>query len=103
MITQPQLTTLGDFIINFTDGFGKEKIFVCALVLETSSDNKNLIKGNYLEIRKMIYKKLQKYSFENLSLFHDKKKLKDEISVEINKQLGIRIISGIYFTKFIIL
>jgi len=85
---QPKLASLKEFIVNFKDSNGKEKIFICALALEISPDKKLLLKEDYFDVRKIIYKKLIKYSLENLSLIRDKNRLKDDISAEINKQLG---------------
>jgi len=102
-LAQPKLATLQDFIVNFKDRNGKERIFICALALEISPDKKLLPKEGYFEVRKIIYKKLINYCVDNLSLIHDKNRLKDDISGEINKQLGGNIVSRIYFTKFVIL
>jgi len=95
--------SLNDFIVNFEDGNGKEKIFVCAMALEVSSDNKLLFKEDHLDVRRIIFKKLKQYSLENRSLIYDKNKLRDVLSTEINQQMRENIVSEIYFTKFLIM
>jgi flagellar basal body-associated protein FliL len=98
-----KFASLQDFIINFKDGGGKEKIFVCALALEISPDHKLAFKDDHFDIRKMIYKKLLTCSRENTSFLQDRNRLRDFLFVELNQQLGGNIVTGIYFTKFMIL
>ncbi|OPY07218.1 MAG: flagellar basal body-associated protein FliL [Syntrophus sp. PtaB.Bin001] len=98
--TEPGFEILQDFIINFKDVNGKERIFVCALALETISGNRFINKSNYFEIRKSIYKVLKNNSWENLSLIREKGRLKDELSSIINKQIGINFVTRVYFTKY---
>jgi len=98
-----ETATLQEFLIPFKDQGGKERIFVCAIALEMKPESRRSFNEKALSVRKILYEELRNYSRENSSLLHDRNGLKDALIPVLNKQLGESRVSGLYFTKFILL
>jgi flagellar basal body-associated protein FliL len=101
--TRPRSATFQDFIVHFRDRSGRDRFLVCALALETSSPEKLLYNEDLTGIRKVLYKMLQKKSIDDPSQIRDENRLKNEIFLEMNQRLGSKVVSKIYFTKFVVL
>lgn len=94
---------LQDMIISFKDHSGKDRLLVCSLVLDAGSDDRFLSRQQVVDLRKFVYKIVLEKQTKDPAAMRDKNRLKDHIVQEMNQRFGNRFLSGIYFTKFVIL
>jgi len=100
---QLRYASLQDCVINFKDRSGKDRFFLCTLMLERSSEDKPLSDEDLTALRQDIYKMLQKKCFDELPRTRDKVRLREDILLEINNRFNGRLAAKIYFTKFVFL
>jgi flagellar basal body-associated protein FliL len=100
---QLRYLSLQDCVINVKDRSGKDRFFLCTLMLERSSQDKPLSEEDLIAVRKDIYKLLQKKCFDELPRTRDKVRLREDILREINNRFNSRFAAKIYFTKFVFL
>lgn len=100
---QLKYVSLQDCVINFKDRNGKDRFFLCTLMLERNSQDKPLSDEDWTTLRKDIYKILQKKCCDELPRNRDKVRLREDILREINNRFNSRSAAKIYFTKFVFL
>lgn len=92
-----------DFIIDLKDKTGKSKILMCDLVFDVSEAGKIAELENRNDIRNMIYTTATGRNAVVLRSIEERKKLKQELLLELNKLLGEGIVKNIYFTNYVIM
>ncbi|SEM35495.1 Flagellar basal body-associated protein FliL [Syntrophus gentianae] len=100
---QQRFASLQDFVINFKDHNGKDRFCSCSLTLEAGPNDLPASEKDVIDLRKVLYKIFQQKKINELLVIRDKKALKDEISFEVQQQLGRKFLYKIFFTKFVIL
>ena len=93
---------LDPFIVNLRE-IGGTKFLKVSVSLKMSAPEVHLeLRKNILKLRDSILFLLSSKSFEDIDSFQDKSKLKDEITVRVNKFLTTGQVNEAYFTEFII-
>jgi flagellar basal body-associated protein FliL len=87
----------GDFIVRLKDDHKKDRILVCAVVMQLSQGMR--LPKERIQLRKIIYKTLQ----ERSDLSEIREELREEIKTRLNAFMGGERVSNIYFTKFVLL
>ena len=92
-----------DFVIDLKDTSGKSKILVCDVAIDIS-DNQNVAQlVNNKDVRKIIYRTAKGKSAVALKSLEERKRLKNEITKELEEMLGEGIVKNVYFTNYIIM
>jgi len=110
----PSLTTAGeeekaqvaffnDFVINLKDNAGKSRILMLDITLEVKGDAQVDEEINKSAIRNMIYNMAKSKNAVAMKSMEERKKLKMELSAELDKMFGEGFVQSVYFTKFVIL
>jgi flagellar basal body-associated protein FliL len=94
--------SFNDFIINLKDKAGRSRILLCDVVLDV--DEKNIAQlGRGQNVRNLIYQTARGKNTVALKSLDERKRLKNELAVELNKMFGEGIVRNVYFTSFIIM
>jgi flagellar basal body-associated protein FliL len=92
-----------DFVIDLKDKAGKSRILICDVVLDVNEEKsiEELERGQ--NVRNLIYQTAKGKNAVALKSMEERKRLKKELSMELNKMFGEGIVKNVYFTSFIIL
>lgn len=92
-----------DFMINLKDKTSRSRILMCDVVFDLN-DEKNMAQlENNRDIRNVIYQTAKGKNAVVLKSIEERKRLKKEISQELDKMLGDGIVKNVYFTNFVIM
>jgi flagellar basal body-associated protein FliL len=92
-----------DFIIDLKDKTGKSKILMCDVAFDVAdATNITPLKGDRT-IRNLIYKTVKGKNAVALKSMEERKRLKNELSMEMNKMFGDGFVKNVYFTNFVIM
>jgi flagellar basal body-associated protein FliL len=92
-----------DFVIDLKDKAGKSRILMCDVVLDVNEEKNIAELERGQNVRNLIYQTAKGKNAVALKSMEERKRLKKELSVELNKMFGEGIIKNVYFTSFIIL
>ena len=92
-----------DFVIDLKDRTGKSKILMCDVTFDVA-DGTNItpLKGDRT-IRNLIYSTVKGKDAVALKSMEERKRLKKELSIEMNKMFGGGFVKNVYFTNFVIM
>lgn len=96
-ISEETFEQCGDFIVRLKDGRKKDRILVCAVVMQLNQGMR--LPEERTQLRKIIYKILQ----ERSDLSEIREEFREEIKTRLNAFMGGERVSNIYFTKFVLL
>jgi flagellar basal body-associated protein FliL len=92
-----------DFIIDLKDKAGKSKILMCDVVLDVNEEKNIARLERGQNVRNLIYQTAKGKNAVDLRSLEERKRLKKEIAVELNKIFGEDIVKNVYFTSFLII
>ena len=92
-----------DFIIDLKDTGGSSKILVCEVAIEISENQNAAQLVNNKDVRKIIYLAAKGKSAVALRSLDERKRLKNEITTELEKILGEGVIKNLYFINYLIM
>ena len=92
-----------DFVIDLKDTSGKSKILFCDVAIDISENYNAAQLVNSKDVRKIIYHTAKSKSAVALRSLEERKRLKNEITKELEKMLGEGIVKNVYFTNYIIM
>jgi flagellar basal body-associated protein FliL len=92
-----------DFIIDLKDKAGKSKILMCDVVLDVNEEKNIARLERGQNVRNLIYQTAKGKNAVALRSLEERKRLKKEIAVELNKIFGEDIVKNVYFTSFLII
>lgn len=91
-----------DFVVELKDKTGKSKILMCDIVLDLKEGNNIAELESRKDVRNLIYQMAKGKNVVALRSIEERKKLKNELSAELNKLCGEGI-QNVYFTNFVIM
>lgn len=92
-----------DFVIDLKDKSGKSKILMCDVVFDIVEGINVAETDKGKNIRNVIYQTTKGKNAVALKSIEERKRLKNELSTELNKILGDGFVKNVYFINFIIL
>jgi flagellar basal body-associated protein FliL len=92
-----------DFVIDLKDKAGKSRILMCDVVLDVNEEKKIAQMEGGQNVRNLIYQTAKVKNVVALKSLEERKRLKKELSVELNKIFGNGTVKNVYFTSFIIM
>jgi flagellar basal body-associated protein FliL len=92
-----------DFIIDLKDTSGKSKILVCDVAIDVSENQNVAPLVNSKDVREIIYRTAKGKSAVALRSLEERKRLKNEMAIELEKMLGEGIVKNVYFTNYLIM
>lgn len=98
-----RMVYIKDFIIDLTDDKGKHYVLMCDVALQISGSQTPTDLQNDANIREIIYKTAQRNSVAALRSVEERKKIKKELAVELEKTLGEKSVKNVYFINYFIM
>jgi flagellar basal body-associated protein FliL len=92
-----------DFVIDLKDKTGKSRILMCDVALDVNEEKNIAELERGQTARNVIYQTVKGKNAVALRSIEERKRLKKELSVELNKLFGEGIVKNLYFTSFIII
>jgi flagellar basal body-associated protein FliL len=92
-----------DFIIDLRDTGGRSKILVCEVAIEISENQNAAQLVNNKDVRRIIYLSAKGKSAVALRSLEERKRLKNEMTTELEKMLGEGVIKNLYFINYLIM
>jgi flagellar basal body-associated protein FliL len=90
------------FMVNLKDDAQRDVILLCDLTLE-AADPGRLSPEQKTDLRRIIYRKFKQRKAEQVRVPKFKQEFAGELKAELNGIYGENFITGVYFTRFIIL
>lgn len=97
------LAFFNDFVINLKDNTGKSRILRLDITFEVKGDMQIDKEINNIGVRNMIYNTARGKNAVAMKSIEERKKLKMELSAELNRMFGEDFVRNVYFTKYVIL
>ncbi len=101
--TPGNIVHIRDFIIDLQNSAGKGQVLLCdiALDLEDGTDIHEM--GDLTDIRQVVYWTAQNRNAVALRSVAERRRLKDDLTRELQKLPGGKIIRNVYFTNYLIM
>ncbi len=99
----PEKLPLSNFYVEVQDEQGRARILRCSLILDIDVRERPALLAKEVTIRNRIYKIIARRSAALLLVPDEKKRLKKDITDELNTLLGQNVIKDVYFDQFILL
>jgi flagellar basal body-associated protein FliL len=92
-----------DFIIDLKDKTGKSKLLMCDVAFDMGAGISLAEMNNDRSVRNLIYKIAKGKNAVALRSIEERKRLKKELSLELDKIFGDGSVKNVYFTNFVIM
>jgi len=102
-VTAPDKLPLDDFFVEVQDGQGQARILRCSLILDIGGQERQALLAKEVAIRNRIYQIIGRRSAPGLLAPEEKKRLKKDITDELNSLLGPNVIKDVYFDQYLLL
>jgi flagellar basal body-associated protein FliL len=100
---QRNFSYFDNFVVDCRDGGGNVRIAMFAFAVELNKPVNGDAIEDRVELRGAIYMLSKKKSVASLLAPEDRKRFRNEIAAELERQLGAGVVKAIYFTKFYVL
>lgn len=94
---------LKDFMIDLKDPNGNNRVLMCDIVFDIGGEQKQNQLENITVLRNIIYRTAQSRSAVALRSVEERKKMKKELALELEKMLGDGSVKNVYFMNYFIM
>ena len=102
-VSVPEKLRLENFFVAVYDDRGQARILRCSLVLDIETEARQALLDKEVTIREKIYRIIGQRSVALLLSPDEKKRLKKDITDDLNSFLGQTLVKEVYFDQYILL
>ena len=92
-----------DFMIDVKDSGGKSNVLMCDVAVDTGNSPQIFDASKSIDVRNIIYRIMQSRNASALKSPDERKKIRKEITMELNKLLGPGVVQDISFVNYFVM